>query len=525
MVTSPRTRAVVALVAATAVVAAGVGALVLRSDPASTTSWGDPVGVLGPVDLPPGAGPFEVTRARYDLGDEVFLAPGFESKIELAAVVHHPTRLAAGPFPIVLFMHGYHFPCFSGADTIFAWPCPDGYEPLPHDAGYDYIAERLASWGFIVASVSANGLNVRSYHESDDTGIRERGELFEAHLDLWSRWNDEGGSPFGRRFVGEVDLTHIGTMGHSRAGEGAIWHVLVDRERPRPYGIDAVLAIAPTDLTGATLGGVPFGVVIPTCDGDLDDLQGIRLFERARDAVRGDLAPKHLVTMVGANHKFFNSVWSPGSGFPDTFDDTIDTCSDPLTQEEQRRAGASYVVSFFRRYVGGDEALDAVWTGQRPAAGAGPSPVLVTYHAPDTPEHRLDIDRFVSRAVLRWANGEGSVRFELPVASRDVSGFDAFQFRIAVDPEASANDGIATQDLVVILADGAGGRAEVAASEVGNDALTMDTRMILNQVRFPLRSFLGVDLRDVRRVILDLSATPAGEVQIADVAFTSGTAS
>ncbi len=97
-----------------------------------------------------------------------------------------------------------------------------------------------------------------------------------------------------------------------------------------------------------------------------------------------------------------------------------------------------------------------------------------------------------------------------------------------MNPGYSANSRVGFQDLVVALVDGAGGRAEVVASDVGNDALAYPLgrrgsgHVILNQVRFPLDSFQGVDLGDVRAVELLFSRTQAGVIDVADVAFTRG---
>ena len=124
---------------------------------------------------------------------------------------------------------------------------PDGWEPIPNHEGYGYLGSRLASYGYIVASVSGNGVNVLG-NTVDDTGMRQRGLLLERHLELWEDWNAIGGDPFGSTFVGAVDMDRIGIMGHSRGGEGAVYQALEDRERPDPFGIDAVLPLAPVDF-------------------------------------------------------------------------------------------------------------------------------------------------------------------------------------------------------------------------------------------------------------------------------------
>jgi hypothetical protein len=131
--------------------------------------------------------------------------------------------------------------------------------------------------------------------------------------------------------------------------------------------------------------------------------------------------------------------------------------------------------------------------------------------------------------VLGWSDPHAVVRFSLPLGRRDVHRFDAFQFRAAVNPGYPVNRGIPFQDLDVVLVDSEGDRAAVAASDVGNEALAYPAGLrryvghfILNQVRFPLDDFRGVDLRDVRAVHLRFDRTEAGVIDVADAAFASG---
>jgi hypothetical protein len=531
----------------------------------------------GPVAAAPLPGPYEVTRTAYDLGDRVYQPPGLGGKVELAADVHHPTDLTAGPYPLVLFLHGNHASCFLGTRSDYRWPCRAGWEPIPNHEGYAYIARRLAAYGYVVVSISGNGVNVLG-NFVDDTGMRQRGLLVEKHIDLWRDWSTVGGDPFGATFVGAIDLDRIGTMGHSRGGEGVVWNVIVDRERSDPYGIDAVLPLAPVDFTRATVNEVPLAVMLPYCDGDVYDLQGIHLFDDARYLEPGDASPKHTVTVFGANHNFFNTVWTPSGGYPGAFDDTWFRCPDRLTEREQRQVGSAYIVRFFRRYVGGDLSLDPMWTGAE-APSIGAARTLVSYLAPDAAGRRMDVDRFTDasdlgtneqggdvivdslpfyawcadifelpcfnerfaytdvhleglpQGILAWSRGTGSLRFELPAGSRDVSAFDAFQLRTALDPGSWLNDGISHQDLVVVLEDGNGDTAEVGASDVGNDALANPFptarsfgHIILNQVRFPLELFTGIDLSDIRAVEIVFSRVAYGKIHVADLAFSAGAA-
>ncbi|HEX6917733.1 MAG TPA: hypothetical protein VF140_06605 [Phycicoccus sp.] len=537
-------------------------------------------------DLPAAAsGPYEVTRSEYDLGDRVFQPGGLPGRVELTADVHYPTDLTAGPYPLVLLLHGNHSTCERGDRSDFRWPCRDGWEPIPNHEGYDYLAAPLASHGYIVVSVSANGVNVLgSYLE--DTGMRQRGALLEKHVDLWNDWNANPTGPFGDTFLGSVDLSRIGVMGHSRGGEGAVWQVLVDRERPSPYGIDAVLPLAPVDFTRVTLNEVPLGVVLPSCDGDVSDLQGVHFFDDSRYAVPGDPTPKSVVVVHGANHNFFNTVWTPSSGHAGTWNDS--TCDKvALTPVEERHVGVAYVASFFRRHLGGEIARGRVWTGERVPSAIGDVQTRVSYLAPDSPSARLDVNRFVvpgelhtntfggavettdlgtfgwcenrelspcvpglswsdihlswswfgpvgpglQQGVLGWtpnADGQARVRFTLP-GGADVSALDYLGFRTVPNPGYLANDGVAYQDLVVVVEDGAGARAEVAAADAGNDALAFpfDDRaagghIVLHQMRFPLAGFTGVDLTDVVAVELAFTRTDRGVIDVADLAFYAG---
>ncbi len=335
-----RARAVVGVTADASVLTARITVRAGSGPDSGRTSLKDaPYPGFGNGELGSARGPFEVSRTDYDFGDEVFQPAGLGSRVELRADVTHPTDLAGGPFPLVLFLHGNHASCYRGDRAGYQWPCREGWEPLPNHEGYDYISKRLASYGFIVASVSGNGVNVLG-NQVADTGMRQRGLLLEKHFDLWNAWNTVGGDPFGTSFVGAVDMTRTGVMGHSRGGEGAVWNALVDQQRAVPYGLDAVLALAPVDFTRVTVNDVALGVILPDCDGDVSDLQGIHFFDDARYAVPGDTTPKATVTAYRANHNHFNTVWSPSSGYPGAFNDAYN-CPEQLTETAQRRVGGS----------------------------------------------------------------------------------------------------------------------------------------------------------------------------------------
>ncbi|MBI3743097.1 MAG: hypothetical protein HY261_02250 [Chloroflexi bacterium] len=154
------------------------------------------------------------------------------------------------------------------------------------DEGQPYDKVRLIE---LVVSVSANGINAID-NLSLDYGATARGELVQEHLNIWHDLSTSGSSPFGRTFVGKVDLSRIGTMGHSSGGEGVLFHYLLNKRLNTPFMVRAVLPLAAMNQKRLKVSGVPLGIVLPYCNGDLADLQGIHYYDDSRYALPGDPA-------------------------------------------------------------------------------------------------------------------------------------------------------------------------------------------------------------------------------------------
>jgi predicted dienelactone hydrolase len=165
------------------------------------------------------AGTYPVTRSSYDLGDTALTVPGFPGTIEVRGIVYAPAQAKGGNFPLVILVHGRHSTCAGPEGPTLYWPCPAGQKPIQSYRGYDYLASNLASHGFVVASISANGVNAAD-NDVTDFGADARSALIEKHLALWKQWNTTGGAPFGDAFTGAVNPAKLGLMGHSRGGEG-----------------------------------------------------------------------------------------------------------------------------------------------------------------------------------------------------------------------------------------------------------------------------------------------------------------
>ncbi len=367
----------------------------------------------GPPD-PGDPGPLTVSRDEYNLGDTVFHPVGFPGPgVELNANVYYPADLSQGPYPLIIYLHGRHATCYLGGSAILAWPCTGGFQSIPSYLGYEYMQEVLASWGYIVVSIGANGINAQD-NNVFDLGAQARAELIQKHLDLWNDWNSPGGAPpFDTLFSGHVDLQNVGTMGHSRGGEGVAKHYLYNQGLGSPYGIVAVLPLAPVDFNRPDVTNVPLEVILPYCDGDVSDLQGVHLVDDVR-YTPGDLTPKHTTLVMGANHNHFNTIWTPGGWPAGTADDWLafvgGGSSDAwcgtvpgnhrLTPAEQRGTGKAYMNGFFRRYIGGED-FSGLWKGDvPPPPSAMTTEIYQSYLPPDSPGTRLDVNRLLSAADL-----------------------------------------------------------------------------------------------------------------------------
>jgi hypothetical protein len=266
------------------------------------------------------AGPHSVTVAEYT-GNVVPLPPGCLGaacvvQSEFLAQVHYPTDLSNGPYPLVLLIHGRHAPCYHlmTGEGNATWPCAAGHAAVPSYQGYDYIGSLLASHGIIAVSISANAINALANMVS--TGNTERAQLMQRHLDQWKTFSTTGAAPFGTSFVGRVDLTRVGTFGHSRGGHAVFDHFALNASFGSPYGIRAVLPLAPT-TGGPLINRAPLAVMVGYCDGGTS-VDGVKYFDDARYNVADDNTPKYVILGMGANHNYFNKFWTLDQFAPGT---------------------------------------------------------------------------------------------------------------------------------------------------------------------------------------------------------------
>ncbi|MFD0853791.1 hypothetical protein ACFQ07_16250, partial [Actinomadura adrarensis] len=222
------------------------------------------------------------------------------------------------------------------------WPCkpspdsPSQRLSIPSYLGYEAPARGLASNGYAVVSISANAINSNDNQLAADYGAQARGQLVLDTLDMLKK-ADAGahvvhhdaftgrdvtlaqaldGDITPSDLVGRLDLGNVGIMGHSRGGEGVVAGSTLNDALPvhRQFGIRAVLPLAPVDYDRISLPNVVTGTILPYCDGDVENLMGQHIIDDSRHGFRDDVL-RSAVLVMGANHNYFNTVWTPG-GFP-----------------------------------------------------------------------------------------------------------------------------------------------------------------------------------------------------------------
>jgi hypothetical protein len=320
-------------------------------------------------------GTHAVTSSDYQLAPVKL--PGIHQLSEMIGHVVSPAD-ATGQSPLVLFLHGRHQPCYSpdgrasrGAQAVTGakvWSCPEGEQPVPSYLGYDYAQRLLASQGYVTVSISADAINALDYRDADG-GAAARAALVRDHLRAWVGFVASGEHP--------ADLSNVVLVGHSRGGEGAN-RASLGLPRGEGYAVTGQVLIGPTDFAFQTAPATPTVTILPYCDGDVSDLQGQNFTDDGRDLLDDpthDLAFHSSVLVMGANHNFFNTEWTPGLSKAPSFDDwggRTGPCGSGtptrLTAAQQRKVGRTYIAGAVHLFAGGDKSVLPMFDGSPVAA-------------------------------------------------------------------------------------------------------------------------------------------------------------
>lgn len=410
---------------------------------------------------PSSKGSFEVTESVYNFGAQSVPLAGIGGiRGEMQGKIYLPTT--GGARPTVVLLHGRHTSCSTGTTPATRWPCNPGQINVPSFAGYDGTARALASHGYAVVSIAANAINSNDNQLALDQGAQARGQLI---LDTLSMLDKAGkGEPvtyFDAQtskdvtladaladqsplpglteatqpmspsdLVGRFDLTDIGLMGHSRGGEGVTSAATLNQALDKPWGIKSILPLAPVDFARMTVPDVAMNVILPYCDGDVSNQQGQHMLDDSRYAFDDD-SLRSGVWAMGANHNFYNTVWTPGVYAYSVSDDWGATSTDSvcgprsstnirMTAQEQYDMGTAYMAGWFRLTLGGEKQFLPMFDG----SGAVPAvlngeDVRSVSTAPSSA--RTTISTFESTSSLVRTQGAATATVCASAAGRTVS--------------------------------------------------------------------------------------------------------
>jgi len=270
---------------------------------------------------------------------------GFDGKsLPLNARVWYP-KTGAGPFPLVLIVHGNH------QMEVFS------------DGGYDWLGEHLAGRGYLFASVDENFFNGNWVGDYSQGESYVRGWLLLKHLDLWKQWNATEGNPF----FGKVDLSNIALIGHSRGGQAVVTAGAMNPLNVHPedgnrklsfhHGIRSIISIAPNDPyqpSGwpVTLTNVNFLTLFGGHDSDATGFWGQRPYFRTK-FTDGNYWCKSAVYIYRGNHGQFNTVWGRYDQNPPAR--WVLNTKPLMSGDDQRKAAKAFITAFLEATLRGQK--------------------------------------------------------------------------------------------------------------------------------------------------------------------------
>ena len=287
----------------------------------------------------------------------------------------------------MLILHGRHPTCHQGTtvEPITVWPCPSGWDPLPSYRGYQRIQQLFASQGYVTVSISANGINAQDGAGTppQDAGAQARssaGPVAPGPLGGLGRQRYPPSAPDIVRTAPVPDMSNVllsatpgAAKGVSRAAVDSLTRPPAAEDGapgPVDWTIRGLALIAPTLFSHNPAPDVPSMVILPSCDGDVSNLEGQQYLDAARGVGQGH-ALHSSVFVVGANHNYFNTEWTPGlsvakswDDYPSPYDPTCRWISPlRLTPDQQQDVGATYVAAAAAVFITGDDQVRPLLDG------------------------------------------------------------------------------------------------------------------------------------------------------------------
>jgi len=531
---------------------------------------------------PTDVGPLVTTSAEYQLDPVVDSEILADRATEVWGRVYMPASLSAGPYPLVMMLHGNHSTCGTGSNPrvddncqyTTAGTCPSGYVMAPSYLGYSYLADRLASWGYVVVSINANrGINCGNGITFDDGLVLARGRLVLKHLEVLSNWNANGGTPssLGVELMGKLDFGNVGLFGHSRGGEGmrAAYQLYRDAGSPWPARIQSpvnfasIFEIGPVDgqsYRTLTPDRTTWNVLLPMCDGDIFTLEGVKPFDRVmRTFTEAPALQKSTFTVWGANHNFYNTEWQQNDSAGCLDNAPLWSSSTDIGSANQRQTALYAAMAFFRANLGvspdatfnqnfnpqydlpnGLSSITRVDRGYTDSPSSSVTRVLedftgvtgtssfgfpndasgITIFHGGVPNH----DPVQRSALITWTAPAGYFETHWTAAGsgNDISGYVTLDMRVSRrfdDLNGGANT-VTNFSIQLAQADGTLSSPVQLSSytnltgPVGAGALR---HPILQTARIPLSDFAGADLTLIRGVRLTFDGSSSGAIYVANL--------
>ncbi|MFN0217018.1 MAG: hypothetical protein ACKVT2_22400 [Saprospiraceae bacterium] len=244
--------------------------------------------------------------------------------------------------PIVFIAHGNHA-TFSNPNNRKEEKCHrvSGFMPIPNHYGYTYLQRILAKAGIISVSVDCNLTNCKGLNQLN---IIDRASLILASIKHFKTLN----STQGNKFQNKINLDKIGLLGHSRGAEAVL---LVPSGIPSGLSligltasnVKGIVSLAPTDtgIVQASPPGSAFMTILPAGDGDVDDNDGAKFYDKT-----SPIPFKAQLYIHNTNHNFFNRQWIN--------DDSMGKIPSLLSRSQHERILAVYCAAFYRTVLLGE---------------------------------------------------------------------------------------------------------------------------------------------------------------------------
>lgn len=296
---------------------------------------------------------------------DLFLDYDF-AKVPVKGIVWYPEGLKK--CPVFFMVHGNH----------------DSTEPSY--LGYGYLAEYLASNGYVVISVDENIINATG--EGND----KRAILLLENMKAILAQNKLTNSPL----YGTMDEDRLTIGGHSRGGEMVATAYLFNELEAYPedgnikfdydFNITSIVAIAPVVdqympvNQAVEIEDVNYLLIHGANDHDVSSMMGEKQFNNVTfTGKENDFFLKSSVYILGANHGQFNSEWGRYD-MEETTNNFLNTHYF-LDEKDQKLIAKAYIRAFLDTTLGIDDTYESLLKDVAPYKSFLPDTVYVTNYS------------------------------------------------------------------------------------------------------------------------------------------------